>query len=790
MDRIKKFLSLFLCVVLFTVSLSDVAIAAPSTTKKIRFYFRNFSTEEQKEILKENIHFQNVTTGETIYLTDENIQVNEQGQYAGCFLYEFVDIGINDIVQMINKQSMVISEYSHVNSANIYYPIVGYHLSVDGVIVDSIYSYASGITLPYNGTEPMFQKAGYYLKGWYSSEEDNATRLADAEYGEVQYLARDLTLYAKWNEHIHSWSSQWSSDEDAHFHECNGKGTCDIVNNEDKRGYEEHNFYGNEDIEKEPTCTETGIMRIYCTQSGCNAYKEEEIEKLEHIDGYEWLKDESGHWNACFRDNCNAKLNFAGHDFGEWVTITEPTYEEIGLKTRMCTTCGYVENEDIPVLVQGHVHSFTGVEEVINKPTCTEKGTLRTYCIENDCLEYVDSDIDELNHQWIEKWEYDKTHHFEKCERCTERNKEEVHDFGEWRIVKEATFNENGSRTRKCHTCGCEETQIIPPGNHSHVHNYTGEEEIIKEPTCIEKGILRTHCFENECTAYKDTDIDKLGHQWIEEWEHDETHHFEECERCTAHNKEELHNFGEWTVVREAVKGVDGIEKCTCETCGYEKTREIEYKENTTEDETTDDEESTTKIEITTEEETTESGTTIDKETTESETTVNIETTESETTVDEETTINNETTINDETTVEEETTINEETTIEEATTEEKLPPNDDEDDGDDGDADDDDKNKDEEPPLKTGDFTPINMYATLAMISGMSYVLIMFSDSVFAMSEEQKKDIVYRLIRWAKKKSRFKKIIALMMITVVLAYYHAIGKKVNRKQVLAAVRAD
>lgn len=83
--------------------------------------------------------------------------------------------------------------------------------------------------------------------------------------------------------------------------------------------------------------------------------------------------------------------------------------------------------------------------------------------------------------------------------------------------------------------------------------------------------------------------------------------------------------------------------------------------------------------------------------------------------------------------------------------------------------------KDDEP--KTGDNTPLELSATLAMIAGFAYLLLYFADRERGMTEETKKELVSRLVGWAKQGGRIRKYLALAAIFVLLVYYHSIGKK-------------
>lgn len=83
--------------------------------------------------------------------------------------------------------------------------------------------------------------------------------------------------------------------------------------------------------------------------------------------------------------------------------------------------------------------------------------------------------------------------------------------------------------------------------------------------------------------------------------------------------------------------------------------------------------------------------------------------------------------------------------------------------------------KDPEP--KTADATPVELYATLAMISGLTYVILYFADRNGGMTEKTKKELVSKLIRWAKRGKTLRRLLALSAIFALLVYYHSIGKQ-------------
>lgn len=78
---------------------------------------------------------------------------------------------------------------------------------------------------------------------------------------------------------------------------------------------------------------------------------------------------------------------------------------------------------------------------------------------------------------------------------------------------------------------------------------------------------------------------------------------------------------------------------------------------------------------------------------------------------------------------------------------------------------------------ETGDRTPLEFYATVAMISGFTYVLLLFKKSGGGMSEEKKKELVTQIIQWACKGGQLRRIMAYAAIVLLLVYYHSIGRK-------------
>ncbi len=79
---------------------------------------------------------------------------------------------------------------------------------------------------------------------------------------------------------------------------------------------------------------------------------------------------------------------------------------------------------------------------------------------------------------------------------------------------------------------------------------------------------------------------------------------------------------------------------------------------------------------------------------------------------------------------------------------------------------------------RTGDAVNVQVYATLAMVAGLSYLLLYFADSS-GITEKEKEELVSRLLRWAKRGGTVRKLLSFVALFFFLLYYHSIGKSVD-----------
>ena len=170
--------------------------------------------------------------------------------------------------------------------------------------------------------------------------------------------------------------------------------------------------YGDWRETKPATETEAGSRERDCTV--CDYVQTETIPMLEHEHSYgDWQKDETQHWKEC---RCGEKTEVGNHTFDDWTITKEPTTTETGSRERTCSICKYTQEETIPV----HEHSIHD-----------------------------------------EAWKYDDTEHWQECS-CGERLNVATHTYGDWKVTKEATETEEGSRERGCAVCEYVQTEAIP----------------------------------------------------------------------------------------------------------------------------------------------------------------------------------------------------------------------------------------------------------------------------------------------------------------------------------------
>ena len=170
-------------------------------------------------------------------------------------------------------------------------------------------------------------------------------------------------------------------------------------------------------------------------------------------------------------------LQPCSHSFGEWTVVKEVTTTEAGLRSRSCSKCKLVEEEEIPVDPATCAHSWS--DWLTSKPaTETEEGVSKRVCSickseETKPIPIIGSET-ECSHSygaWTVTTPATETApgvESQTCSKCGDVATREIpklacsHTYGEWTVTTPATETAPGSQQRSCTKCGAVETQAIP----------------------------------------------------------------------------------------------------------------------------------------------------------------------------------------------------------------------------------------------------------------------------------------------------------------------------------------
>lgn len=315
----------------------------------------------------------------------------------------------------------------------------------------------------------------------------------------------------------------------------------------------------------DPTCTAKGYTTHTCKT--CPDY---------YIDTYVDMVDHTlGEWEQSIAPECEVKgeeiqkctvckatintrtVDETGHDFDDWYVVTEAKFNEDGQERRDCKNCDHFETKRIPKLSESHTCDYSGREEIIENATCTVNGSKKVFCTETECGKFEIVEIVALGHS-----------------------------LGDWYVVTEAKFNEDGQERRDCANCDYFETNRLPKLSESHVCNFTGREEIVEDATCTVSGSKKVYCNVTECGKYTTVNIDPTGHSGGE-WEIKDsatcTGAGTKVKKCTVCGEElqsqpidaNGHDWDEGAVTTDPDCLNEGIKTFHCANCSETKTEAI-----------------------------------------------------------------------------------------------------------------------------------------------------------------------------------------------------------------------
>lgn len=136
--------------------------------------------------------------------------------------------------------------------------------------------------------------------------------------------------------HEHTFSSEWSTDDEYHWHQA----TCEHT--EQVKDKELHDFEIDTEKEVPATFESTGSRTLVCKV--CKYSKVVELDQLEHNYATEWSYDEQNntHYHACLDEGYEDLRKDEGkHDHSAWTVTTAATIKNDGVEQSTCPTCGH-----------------------------------------------------------------------------------------------------------------------------------------------------------------------------------------------------------------------------------------------------------------------------------------------------------------------------------------------------------------------------------------------------------------------------------------------------------------
>lgn len=290
------------------------------------------------------------------------------------------------------------------------------------------------------------------------------------------------------SQHEHSYSLEWSRDENYHWH-------ASICGHDNEVSGKTNHSWNDGVITKDATEDETGTIVYTC--SVCNWTKTETIDKVQHKHTYQesWKSDETYHWHASTCGHESEVSGKAKHTWNEGVISKPATENEMGIKTYTCTVCARTRDEILSDM--SHQHSFSkewsydgmyhwhaatcGHESlksdeelhswkdigIIIVATDTVEGEIEQKCLA--CAQTRIVNIGYLNHkhEFEKSWTYDDQYHWHAttCGHTGFISEVTRHDWGDGDIVSLPTVYDEGVIIYACLTCAAEKEEYTPELN-------------------------------------------------------------------------------------------------------------------------------------------------------------------------------------------------------------------------------------------------------------------------------------------------------------------------------------
>ena len=519
------------------------------------------------------------------------------------------------VADAVNRDEVRVALTTQAGTVSVKIPVTTYTVRFNanggtGTMADVTGVPAGAYTLPANGfTAP----AGKQFKGW-------ATDAAGAVITDTTYnITGDVILYAIWEDkpHTHTYSTEWSTDDANHWHEC----TCG--DKKDLAAHADANKDHNCDVCGKKMSDHTGGTATCKDKATCSICGQKYGDLAAHNYKTTWSTDSTKHWHECSVcgdkkdvaahvdankdhncDVCGKKMSdhtggtatckdkatcticgqkygdLAAHNYKtEWSKDKNKHWHECSVcgdkkdeaahtpgapatetTPQTCTVCGYVIKAAL-----GHTHNFNQKNTIKtylkSAATCTAKAVYYYSCScgEKGTATFESGDL--AAHNYKTEWSKDSTKHWHECSVCGNKKDEAAHTPG-------AAATETTPQT--CTTCGYVIKEAI-----GHVHSYTEKNTDAKylksAAICTAKAVYYYSCSCGEKGTATFESGETLAHTWETKWANNDSKHWHECTVCKTKGDEADHAF-EWKIDKEATVTEAGAKHEECKVCGYKKT--------------------------------------------------------------------------------------------------------------------------------------------------------------------------------------------------------------------------
>lgn len=412
--------------------------------------------------------------------------------------------------------------------------------------------FKSAMTVPLKSTVYAIY-AGISYTVYFINPIDNSTIARQTVANGGAATEPDVDEYITKDKDVHYHFTGW----DADFSNITEQTTVNAI-------YEEvtHNYELSKTVD--PTCSATGSETYVCKDCG-----EEKVVTIgenpdNHTNTVKTKESPStcqqhGTSSGVFCNDCltwvveKTTLPLADCTYPDEWTVTDPTCDEDGSKSRACTVCGKVDSTTIPAtghswsdwnvtlapgcstegkqtrtcsvcdeteveIIEPTGHSYT---DNVTAPTCTQQGYTTKTC--SDCGDVTVTDyVAATGHNWEALQVTKNATCTEKgsmsayCDKCqTTQHNIEIpalgHDWDEDSITvtQEATCTVNGLMDAYCNRCYTTYHNIVIPANgHNWDRGY-----VLSKPTCDKEGSIIYTC--GTCNTTKSEPIATLSHKYL-----------------------------------------------------------------------------------------------------------------------------------------------------------------------------------------------------------------------------------------------------------------------------------